>query len=627
MKKIMKAAWIFAVSALVLSSCAEEKNLVSQNESADMISVGITAGSVQSKTYYDGSSQIKWNTKGERLKIIQNAVGLAQKPITEFFTQEGTTADEGLTAKFQANVKKVEGATSFQYSAYYPTDAYIYSGTVDLKNYKLKLRDRQNPLANSFDPKADLLVSNQIDTESQATKLDFTFKRPLAVMKMTLSGINAGEIISEVEITSASSVLAGHLSYDFETGNVLQYGIGEEASHTVTCSYFDGLTSTGSDVIYFTIFPTAANNPALADLSIKVTTDANVYKRTIEFTQPKTVKPNSLVKFTVDQLKPVPAYISTFLTEQEMKDEGITFNRNDEFAGDYTAEQGYELTYTYEGSENVISFNLAEAYDHYDVIPFMEQWGMMMEQEPLQEAEKASFWLTLNTPIPENPQYVTIPMNPAAIGDYAAQGIIVFYGADPEKALAAIYCKYDAPLTPDTPTDELVTAANPADAVTALAAGDPIYDALQMTGYATDVVYEFKTNRTSADFIYAGEHSNLIRISTADGMPDYSGKWQIEGTMVGMTPADSKSTITTWTLEDPAPYEDHLIIIFNGDLPVAAVHFIYDPEFAGLETEAPISFAFPDMVGNATLEPYTGDMSIFMADFPGLDASKVMQLT
>ena len=69
----------------------------------------------------------------------------------------------------------------------------------------LTVPQEQTPTESSYDPKADILVSeNPVVTESVPSKISFKFARMVAFAKMTLVGIPAGEKIEKVVFSSVA---------------------------------------------------------------------------------------------------------------------------------------------------------------------------------------------------------------------------------------------------------------------------------------------------------------------------------------------------------------------------------------------------------------------------------------
>ncbi len=295
MKRIMKAAWIFAASALVFSSCMEEQILAPQDEQAEKVTVNITAGTLQTKTFLDGSTQVKW--KGDETIEVLEQAGTSFHHVTS----DPAVTPDGLTAKFKATLNAAT-ATSFNYAAVYPSTSFVTNDNSAFDRMKLELPAEQHPTETSFDPAADLLVAKNVQLTAQPTDLNFQFARPVAVMEMTVKGLADGENIQSVQFSSTSAVLAGRMYYDFTTDKVIEYGYQGQDAHVINCLYDAPYAAVrAGNKIYFTVYPTA-DKQALADFSVTVNTDKATYTKDVKPANPLTIKANDLVRFGVANL-------------------------------------------------------------------------------------------------------------------------------------------------------------------------------------------------------------------------------------------------------------------------------------------------------------------------------------
>ena len=135
----------------------------------------------------------------------------------------------------------------------------------------------QTPATTSFDGKCDVLSAADInisETTGRSAEVGIKFEREVAVNKMTIKGLGAGESISSVTLTSDKEI-AGKYVIDAwtETGTTLSISpVGVES---------DG---TGNAVIYFTCIPVAD-----AQLSINVVTGEGTAMKTYRKTFAKAI--------------------------------------------------------------------------------------------------------------------------------------------------------------------------------------------------------------------------------------------------------------------------------------------------------------------------------------------------
>lgn len=150
-------------------------------------------------------------------------------------------------------------ATEYRYVAKYASEV---SGE---KNPLLPAT--QHPLPDSYDPSADVMVSEVIESDAAATSLQFTMHRPVTVNKMTLKGLTPGEKISRVEF-ELDKVLAG-----FYVENSDSFSGSDKK---LTLLYDEKVVpSDGTFPVYFVCAPVADANIQ----SVVVVTDQNVYTK------------------------------------------------------------------------------------------------------------------------------------------------------------------------------------------------------------------------------------------------------------------------------------------------------------------------------------------------------------
>ena len=150
-------------------------------------------------------------------------------------------------------------ATEYRYVAKYASEV---SGE---KNPLLPAT--QHPLPDSYDPSADVMVSEVIESDAAATSLQFTMHRPVTVNKMTLKGLVPGEKISRVEF-ELDKVLAG-----FYVENSDSFSGSDKK---LTLLYDEKVVpSDGTFPVYFVCAPVADANIQ----SVVVVTDQNVYTK------------------------------------------------------------------------------------------------------------------------------------------------------------------------------------------------------------------------------------------------------------------------------------------------------------------------------------------------------------
>ena len=212
---------------------------------------------------------------------------------------ENNTA--GTITKFSLNGDKTIATLTVEFTGT-PTAPYSYTAkyakTLSNSNNPL-IPNEQNPSTTSFDPAADILVSKATsdvtNLEERATEFTFTMGRVVTVNKMTLTGLEEGEVVSSVEF-SLDKHMAGYVSYDSANNNY-SYSSG---GMTLTLKYTPSngvVPASGEFPVYFVSAPV----DAASIVSVVVTTDKNVY------TKANTLDPNPFegktISFSIGTMK------------------------------------------------------------------------------------------------------------------------------------------------------------------------------------------------------------------------------------------------------------------------------------------------------------------------------------
>ncbi len=211
----------YAIAALaVVASCAkvaEVETNVEPKEENNLVHMTILAQAPETKTFIDQTGaktyQPGWNL-GDQLAVFFDAVKDNKDAVLDNY------GDTGKAAEFMGDVNIAK--TDHTVYAFYPTTAVFEKGSTD-KKVELQVASIQRPLANTFDPDADIAVGKALDinVSSETVVIDnMVFARPLSTVKVTINNANAGveddETIQGIVIYAEDSKLTGTLEWDFE---------------------------------------------------------------------------------------------------------------------------------------------------------------------------------------------------------------------------------------------------------------------------------------------------------------------------------------------------------------------------------------------------------------------------
>ena len=138
----------------------------------------------------------------------------------------------------------------------------------------LHMQKVQNPLKNSFDPAADILVSKPSIEPEQLDELVFTMGRLVTVNKMTLTGLEPGETISSVVFALNKDMIC---SYRYSSVNH-SYDKWMDLGKSISLYYTD-ITGVVDETGKFPVYFISAPVEDAAIESITVITDHHVYNK------------------------------------------------------------------------------------------------------------------------------------------------------------------------------------------------------------------------------------------------------------------------------------------------------------------------------------------------------------
>ena len=271
----------YAIAALaVVASCAkvaEVETNVEPKEENNIVHMTIRAQAPETKTFIDQTGaktyQPGWNL-GDQLAVFFDAIDDNIDAVLDNY------GDTGKAAEFRGNVT-IENGEHTVY-AFYPKTAVFEKGSTD-KKVELQVASIQRPLANTFDPDADIAVGKAlgINVASKTVEIDnMVFARPLSTVKVTVTNSNAGvdnsEKINAIVISAEGSNLTGTLSWDFESNEAAVATGNSSVTAMLTANPLDFGTS-----FFLLVNPTTVKASDTKPLTITIYTDAHKITKTI----------------------------------------------------------------------------------------------------------------------------------------------------------------------------------------------------------------------------------------------------------------------------------------------------------------------------------------------------------
>lgn len=244
MKKMMKNLMLVAAAAMGFTACQSGLDEITMRPTEpEKVTISIVASEAEeSRTAINEATQSFVWSEGDQIKVIENSTAA---------DSEVAVIDENGLATFTASFTAAEGTHT--YNALYPYSAYVSINT-DETTIRSNTPAIQNATATSFDPKADLLIAKPIEaTQAEVTPLNMQFKRLVAIGKMTFKNLPADATIDAVTFTATGKVLAGRSSFNYTTGQVIEYGYSSYGESSTTINYAEAIAA--NNAVFFTCLP------------------------------------------------------------------------------------------------------------------------------------------------------------------------------------------------------------------------------------------------------------------------------------------------------------------------------------------------------------------------------------
>ena len=237
-------------------------------------SVTFVAGAPETKTTVDisdgATAKFAWTSEDvDRIKLYENS--------TPAELTQGTLTDGIMTieAVFTGGVSTGENT---------------YVAVLNSAN------DLQNLYKEAYTEDADILVSKAISSFDESKSVQLQFKREVAIAKMTLKGLDAGEVVNRVTVSSTADI-AGSYGVDGWNSTKTSLDIYSAKALDDQKTYSIAANQSGEAVVWFTCIPQDA-----ATLTVKVeAADGDTYTK--EFSKPVTLTRGDVKGFGVAMVK------------------------------------------------------------------------------------------------------------------------------------------------------------------------------------------------------------------------------------------------------------------------------------------------------------------------------------
>ena len=283
----MKSYRFFAIVAMTLfglAACQREE--INNNDNSKTHTVTFVAGTPETKTTVDidgTTAKFSWTAEDvSRFKLYENSTPAKQT--------QGTLTDGvmKIKAEFEGGVSAGENT---------------YVAVLNSAN------DLQILYKEAYTEDADILVSKAVTSFNESESVLLQFKREVAIAKMTLKDLDAGEVVNHVTVSSTADI-AG--SYGVEGWNSTKTSLDIYSAKALDDkeTYSIVANESGEAVVWFTCIPQDATT-----LTVKVeAADGDTYTK--EFGKPINLTRGDVKGFGVAMVKDakvVPSYTIVFL--------------------------------------------------------------------------------------------------------------------------------------------------------------------------------------------------------------------------------------------------------------------------------------------------------------------------
>lgn len=272
MKKMMKNLMLVAAAAMGFTACQSGLDEITMRPTEpEKVTISIVASEAEeSRTAINEDTQSFVWSEGDQIKVIENSTAV---------DSEAAVIDENGLATFAASFTAAEGTHT--YNALYPNTAYVSINTNET-TIRSNTPSIQKATATSFDPEADLLIAKPIEaTQAEATPLNMQFKRLVAIGKMTFKNLPTDATIDAVTFTAPNKAIAGRSSFNYTTGQVIEYGYSNQGSSSITINYAEAIAA--NNAVFFTCLP--CEIVADETFTVSAVCGDKTYTRTVTMTE------------------------------------------------------------------------------------------------------------------------------------------------------------------------------------------------------------------------------------------------------------------------------------------------------------------------------------------------------
>lgn len=269
MNRMTKLVGYGAAALLALASCSRESEFVPPSR-AELFSMTVTAGDTPTKTLVssdgEGGYNVTWQA-GDDMGVYEVANGAVQPKATS-----SPLASAGSTASFTFTLEGMPDGP-YDYTFVSPASAL---GLVSA-HYAVTLPAEQTFAASSFDPAADVLVSETVHADVRSASVSARMARLGGTARMSiLAPDTEGETVQKIIFSTTEASLAGSYQLNPATGEVADEMLEGVKSLTLTPAASTSYDNNAVEVWFRLAEVTLTDN-----FTVSVVTSEKTYTKTL----------------------------------------------------------------------------------------------------------------------------------------------------------------------------------------------------------------------------------------------------------------------------------------------------------------------------------------------------------
>ena len=292
MKKYLNRIIGLGFAVLATLACSREEVNAPENTRpvSESFHMKVSAGDPTTKTIINeegGSYNVLWQA-GDKLGAVQKLNGALS------LIESSPLASGGATAQFSFSITGPDNA-SYEHTFVYPSSAL----TKPADAYLASIPASQTFAANSFDPAADVLVSQHTQSATRPTSVEARFARLGGTARMVIKAPTTTETVRKIVFSTTENVsLAGSYELNPDTG-ALSDDITANGTNAITLTPAASTAFTGEVVVWFRLAEITLSD----NFTVSVTTDKKTYTKTMylsKLSRTLQFQNSKLTKFGID---------------------------------------------------------------------------------------------------------------------------------------------------------------------------------------------------------------------------------------------------------------------------------------------------------------------------------------